>query len=132
MPSSTYDHVPQGILWVCWGSMGIWRAFECYIICVYLKLELFCNLKSVPSMCWTTPRLPIVNNPACGVQGQDLRVQSWRGGCLVWEPQSLILAFHSIIIAYFTIGSHGDIVQVSLFYTNSLSYTYTGNFIIVL
>lgn len=41
---------------------------------------------------WTLTGLSRVSDLVCGIHGQDLKVQSWRAGCLVWEPQGDISA----------------------------------------
>lgn len=44
---------------------------------------------------WPPAGLPLVSNPVCAIQGQDLKAQpSWRE-CPGWDPKNCISAFHT-------------------------------------
>ena len=75
----------------CWGTMGYRSHFyklSSPCITKARAVFVFLILSQTCLQCWL-PKLPLV----CDCHGQDLKVLSWRGGCLVWEPQDCISVF---------------------------------------
>lgn len=81
-------------MWRLLRVWGVWISFKGYAVLEEPKqdLQLQSWFKQSLFSVWVTPWLSLVADRVPGVHRQDLKVQLWSGGCLVWELQGLFSA----------------------------------------